>query len=210
MARPVKATRRTRGVLGGRSDEVVARVLDAALAELAESGYAGFRMDAVAARAEVNKTTVYRRWPTRRALIGVLAERMQHTLAQSALPDTGSIETDLVAAFERRSAIGRRIEGRAWARLVAERSHPEVESIIGAAVDGRRGEWIAMVTRAIERRELPASTDPQLMLDVARAIADFRGAARKGAAWRSLAVETALAGARAGTLSRDRRRRPDR
>ena len=54
--------RRTQGVLGGRSDEVVRKVFDAATVELATSGYSGFRMEEVTARAGVNKTTVYRRW----------------------------------------------------------------------------------------------------------------------------------------------------
>src|SRR5690606_34899938 len=54
------ATRRTRGVLGGRSERVVQQVLVATVAELAESGYRAFRMDAVSAAARVNKTTIYR------------------------------------------------------------------------------------------------------------------------------------------------------
>src|SRR5687767_9883677 len=74
------SVRRTRGILGGRSDQVVRRVLAAAMAEVARSGYAGFRMDAVAARARVNKTTIYRRWPTRAALVTALVERMRAPL----------------------------------------------------------------------------------------------------------------------------------
>src|SRR5262249_29735275 len=42
MSRPAAHPRRTKGVLGGRSDEVVRHVLDAAIVELARSGYAGF------------------------------------------------------------------------------------------------------------------------------------------------------------------------
>lgn len=198
-------SRRTQGLLGGRSEQVVRRVLDAALVELSHSGYADFRMEAIASRAAVNKTTIYRRWPNRAALVAALVERMRIPLRDSSLPDTGQLEADLLEAFKRRCVIGRRAEGRAWARLLTERHNPEVESLIGTAVDERRGEWIAMVTRAIHRGELPPNTDAQLLLDVVRAIVDSRTPSRQlNEDWLAVAVQTAIAGARAGTLARGR------
>jgi AcrR family transcriptional regulator len=179
-------------------------VLDAALAELARSGYAGLRMDRVASQAAVNKTTIYRRWPSRRALVTALVDRMRTPLRDSPLPDTGQLERDLVEAFARRFTFGRQVEGRAWARLVEERHSAEVEAIIGEAVDERRGEWRAMVTRAIARGELPPGTPAPLLLELVRALVDarVRGASRPDEAWLRLAVRTVLAGARAGTLGR--------
>lgn len=193
--------RRTKGILGGRSDQVVRRVLAAALVELARSGYAGFRMEHVAARASVNKTTIYRRWPDRAALVRALVDRLQAPLRETPLPDTGRLEDDLVEAFVRRSAVGRKVEGRAWARLVAERFSPEVGAIIGDVVDERSREWRAMVTRAVRRGELPKGTDERLVLDLVRTIVDSRGFSPS---WATLAVRTVLAGARAGTLVRRR------
>ena len=178
------------------------RVLDAAIAELARSGYAGFRMDEVVSSARVNKTTIYRRWPGRAALVAALVDRMRRPLRESPLPDTGALERDLIQAFTRRLDVGRTIEGRAWARLLDERSSPEVEAIIGEAVDERRGAWRSMVTRAIGRGEVPPGTDPQLLLHVVRAIVDAR---RQDSTWLLLAVRTVIAGARAGTLERARR-----
>lgn len=194
--------RRTQGILGGRSEQVVRRVLDAAIVELAHSGYAGFRMDEVVAMAGVNKTTIYRRWPNRAALITAVVERLRRPLQSKPLPDTGELERDLVEAFTRRFNVGRKIEGRAWVRLLDERYTPEVEAIIGEAVGERGGEWQAMVTRAIDRGEIPAGTDPQLLLHVVRAIVD---AHRLDKSWLSLAVRTVIAGARAGTLERGRK-----
>jgi AcrR family transcriptional regulator len=202
MAHPPGSARRTQGTLGGRSAHVVRRVLDAAIAELARSGYAGFRMDEVVAQAGVNKTTIYRRWPSRAALITALVDRMRAPLRTTPLPDTGALEGDLIEAFTRRRTVGRTVEGRAWARLLAERHSPEVEAIIGAAVDERRDEWRSMVTRAIARGEVPPRTDPQLLLHVVRAIVDAR---RPDRTWLLLAVRTAIAGARAGTLAQGRR-----
>jgi AcrR family transcriptional regulator len=181
---------------------VVRRVLDAAIAELAHSGYAGFRMDKVVSMARVNKTTIYRRWPSRAALVTAVVDRMRKPLRETPLPDTGQLERDLVEAFTRRLTIGRKIDGQAWARLLDERHSSEVEAIIGDAVDERRGEWRSMVTRAIDRGEVPPGTDPQLLLHVVRAIADAR---RLDRTWLILAVRTAIAGARAGTLDRGRR-----
>src|SRR5215475_4488000 len=98
MPRSARTVRRTQGILGGRSEQVVRRVLDAAIVELARSGYAGFRMDEVVSTAAVNKTTIYRRWPSRAALIAALVDRMRAPLRDSPLPDTGRLESDLVAA----------------------------------------------------------------------------------------------------------------
>jgi AcrR family transcriptional regulator len=177
-------------------------VLDAALVELASSGYAQFRMDEVAARAGVNRTTLYRRWPKRVALVTAVVERLRKTLRYSPLPDRGALEQDLVEAFARRSRVGRRPEGRAWARLLEERYNPEVEAIIGNAVEERGAEWRNMITRSINRRELPAGTDEQLLLDFVHAIVDSRPRQRSDAKWLSVAVGTVLAGAAAGTLVR--------
>jgi AcrR family transcriptional regulator len=158
-------------------------------------------MDEVVARAGVNKTTIYRRWPSRAALVTAVVDRMRKPLRESPLPDTGQLERDLVAAFTRRFTVGRKIEGRAWARLLDERYSPEVEALIGDVVDERRGEWRSMVTRAIDRGELPPGTDPQLLLHVVRAIVDAR---RLDTSWLVLAVRTVIAGARAGTLEQGR------
>jgi AcrR family transcriptional regulator len=178
------------------------------MVELARSGYAGFRMDAVAAQAAVNKTTIYRRWPSRAALVAALVERMRTPLRERPLPDTGRLERDLVEAFARRFAVDRKVEGRAWRRLLDERHSPEVEAIIGAAVDERRDEWRSMVGRAVARGELPPRTDAQLLLHLVRAIVDARSSSRRlDLAWLTVAVRTVIAGARAGTLVRHRRRR---
>ena len=201
MRRPRQSSRRTQGILGGRSEQVVRRVLGAAIVELARSGYHGFRMEEVAARAAVNKTTIYRRWPSRVALVTAAVERMRTPLRESPLPNTGALESDLVEAFTRRFAVGRKTEGRAWARLLEERYRPDVAAIIGAAVAERRHEWRSIVTRGIDRGELPPGTEVQLVFDLIRAIVDSRrSSGRLDASWLTLAVRTVIAGARAGAL----------
>jgi AcrR family transcriptional regulator len=207
MSRSAAHPRRTQGILGGRSDEVVRQVLDAAVVELARSGYAGFRMDEVATRAGVNRTTVYRRWPNRVALVTAVVERLRTPLRDNPLPDSGTLEQDLIEAFTRRRKVGRKVDARAWARLRAERYDPEVEALVGSVVDERGAEWRNMITRSIKRRELPVGTDEQLLLDFVRAIVDSRGAHPLDAKRLRAAVGTVVAGAGAGTLVRPRGKR---
>lgn len=196
-------TRRTSGVLGGRSDLIVRQVLEAAVAELAASGYSAFRMDWVSAGAGVNKTTIYRRWPGRAQLVAAAVEWMRRLVHDVPLPDTGSLERDLAEAFRRRVSFGRRAEGRAWARLLAERHDPEVRAIIGDAVRERSSAWYAMITRAVERGELPAGTDPRLLLGMLGAVVDAWNASSPGrvnGAQLDAAVRTIVVGARSGSL----------
>jgi len=209
MVRSVPSARRTRGILGGRSEQVVRRVLEAAIHELARSGPAAFSVEAVAATAGVNKTTIYRRWPVRRALIAAVVERMRSPLREAPLPDTGQLERDLIEAFARRFTFGRKVEGVAWTRLLAERHNPEVRPLLKAAVNERRDEWRSMVTRAIDRGELPRGTNAPLLLELVRAIVDARASTpRLDTAWLNVAVRTVIAGARAGTLVRGNRPDP--
>jgi len=63
-----------------------------------------------------------------------------------------------------------------------------------------------MVTRGIDRGELPPRTDAQLLLHLVRAIVDSRRTSRRlDTIWLTLAVRTVIAGARAGTLVRGSR-----
>src|SRR5438105_12835542 len=79
---------------GGRSARVVASILAATVAELARSGYASFRIDEVAARAGVNKTTIYRRWPTKAELVRAA---LMASDDPGPPPSTGAVRSDLLA-----------------------------------------------------------------------------------------------------------------
>jgi AcrR family transcriptional regulator len=197
-------------VLGGRSERVVQRVLVATVAELAKSGYRAFRMNLVSAAAGVNKTTIYRRWPGKAPLVAAAVEWMRRFVHDVPLPDTGSLERDLAEALRRKVSFKDRLEGQAWARLLAEKHDPEVSAIIGDAVKERSDAWHAMVTRAVARGELPDGTDPRLLLGMLAAVVDAWNASSPGrlkAELLDVAVRTVVAGARAGSLVRSSRRR---
>jgi len=81
---------------GGRTAAVRDAVLRAAADLLVESGLEGVELTAVAQRAGVGKSTVYRRWGSVPALVSDLLTDMADT--SSARPSTGSLHTDLLAA----------------------------------------------------------------------------------------------------------------
>lgn len=197
------------GVLGGRSERIVKQVLLATVAELAKSGYRAFRMDVVSGSANVNKTTIYRRWATKASLVAASVEWMRRLVHDVPLPDTGSIEQDLVEAFRRRASFKKRVEGQAWARLLAEKHDPEVRAAIGPFVEERGDAWYKMVSRAVARGELPEGTDPRLLLSMLGAVLDAWTPTSSGRLKVELleaAIRTVVVGARSGSLIRSGRR----
>jgi len=62
-----------------RGDTLEAAILDAAWEELAEHGWSGLRMDAVAARAGTGKPSLYSRWPSKAHLVRAAAARAART-----------------------------------------------------------------------------------------------------------------------------------
>jgi AcrR family transcriptional regulator len=67
-------------------------ILDSAAAVLAERGVAGTTVAAVATRAGVARATIYRRWPTRDALVAAAAKAV---VGGEAFALTGRIDADL-------------------------------------------------------------------------------------------------------------------
>jgi AcrR family transcriptional regulator len=78
------------------TDERVRQSKEAVLAAtyelLTETGFGGVSVDAVARRSGVAKTTIYRHWPSRSALLLDACSRMR---ARPEVPDTGSLTKDL-------------------------------------------------------------------------------------------------------------------
>src|SRR6516164_6619442 len=82
-------------------------IFRAALDGLTDVGYDRLTMDEIASRARASKATLYRRWPSKAALIidAVVAQREADGPIH--LPDTGSLKGDIdaiIAAFPERGA----------------------------------------------------------------------------------------------------------
>ncbi|WAL68388.1 TetR/AcrR family transcriptional regulator [Amycolatopsis cynarae] len=152
---------------GGRTARIRAQVLDAVLAELGEHGFDGLTMEAVAARAGVHRATVYRRWND---VGGLLADVLDAASGDDwHPPDTGSLEDDL-------AALNQEIQDAMTARP------PVMAALIAAsfrsekAADAQQRLWEdryarceSVVSRAVQRGELPPGTDARRLLIAATA-----------------------------------------
>jgi AcrR family transcriptional regulator len=150
-----------------RSEAADRAILHAATALLAERGLGGMSIEEVAARAGVGKATIYRRWPSRGvlALDAFLAEFQQ----QQPPPDTGTLRGDLLGALTAWvRAVTRTPAGRMLAGLIAEAQRDPALAVAWRerVVDPLRAQHAIMLERAIERGELPASVDKEVLLDL--------------------------------------------
>jgi AcrR family transcriptional regulator len=144
---------------------VVRDVLSATVAEFVRVGYAALRVEDVAAAAGVNKTTVYRRWPTKGQL--VLAALRYRVPSIIDLPDLGSLRADLLELLRHYLGSMSAPEGRAIARMmITELAQPEVAALAAAFRSERLDLWSTLFVRAIERGELPQGTNVRLLAEV--------------------------------------------
>jgi AcrR family transcriptional regulator len=159
------STRRTEGVrVKGRAARVVADVLTATAEELSRVGYAAMRVEDVAARSGVNKTTIYRRWPTKPELVGAALRAVWET---PDVPDTGSLRSDFVASLSKSATFAMSPIGRGLTRVIqVELAHPELEPIARSLRDDYRALREALVQRGIDRGELPPDTDARFLHDM--------------------------------------------
>jgi AcrR family transcriptional regulator len=157
MAEP---TPRRRDAGRPRGQHVTDAVLDATLAELATAGLEGLSVERVAQRAQVHKTTVYRRWPTREALIAAALEGLAVDAAARA-PDTGSLRGDLLGLLGPVATFLGRPEGRAVARAaLAAPAEAHVAALAARRLETpAAGAVEALVARA-QARESGAPTSP--------------------------------------------------
>lgn len=82
-----------------RSPRARGAILDATAELLGEVGYTRLTVEAIAARAEVGKQTIYRWWPSKAAVVFDVFTRLTGANAGDALPDTGDLSTDLKTVF---------------------------------------------------------------------------------------------------------------
>ncbi|MGW0752513.1 TetR/AcrR family transcriptional regulator [Streptomyces sp. NPDC002587] len=189
---------------GGRTARVRAAVLRAAGDTLAEAGFHGLDLAEVARRAEVGKTTVYRRWGTVAALVADLLTDM----AEQSLPhtDTGSLLEDLRAnaGLVRRTLADSRQGALFKAVIAAAATDERTAEALHRFYEVRVAEWAPCVRRAVERGELPTGTDAGEVIRAVSAPLYYRflitGAPLdEDAADR--AVRAAVAAARAGAFT---------
>ncbi|WP_254392541.1 TetR/AcrR family transcriptional regulator [Streptomyces buecherae] len=197
------ATSTGRAPTVGRGSRMRAAVLPATLTELATTGYAGLTVEGVAQRAGVHKTTIYRNWKDAPTLVADALT--SHFATDIPIPDTGTVAGDLRALARALVASVSTPVGRALITTVlAEAARlPQLADVKRALFDDRFRRAEPVVTRAVERGELPAETDPAELLKTLAAPIYFRLVCTgepvdEGTADR--AAQVALAAARARVL----------
>lgn len=160
-------TRRTEGLrTGGRAERVVEAVLHATVELLSEVGYGALRVEDVASRSGVNKTTIYRRWSTKAELVGAALRRHAEEHSPE-VPDTGSLRSDLHAAVRGVVELAHSPFGSGILRVLqAERADPAVDAIARELRELQRAARRPIFERAIARGELPQGSDVELLHDL--------------------------------------------
>ncbi|RFU36821.1 TetR/AcrR family transcriptional regulator [Actinomadura logoneensis] len=142
-----------------RSERAEKAILDATIDLLAEeSGVDGVSMEAVAARAGVAKTTIYRRWPNKEALIvGALGE------LKGPLPELpGTTVRDDLLTLARHMSVERGFKASRcfWNVVGGAEKYPGLyERYRQHVLNPRRAVYRAVLRRGMERGELRGDLD---------------------------------------------------
>ncbi|WP_239310765.1 MULTISPECIES: TetR/AcrR family transcriptional regulator [unclassified Frankia] len=168
MVRPTLDSSRSGG--RPRDDSRDGAIRRATLQLLAEVGYDGVTMDRVATRAKAGKATIYRRWPSKVALV---MDAITTITEQSVpIPDTGSFRMDMLAFISSfRDAIGDD-RGRIIAELVSEmpRNSELREALRNGLLAQRKTASDVIVHRGIVRGEISAEVDHTVLMELGPAL----------------------------------------
>ena len=159
--------------------EITTALTRALMEEWARVGYAALSLEAVARRAGVGKAALYRRWPSKPAMVAESFATLR--LAAGPLPDRGSFEADLAAALrDLRRHLRHPLVRRILPDLHAEMPRsPELARLVRERIQAPRRALLAeLVGRAVIRRELPAGCDTEAAADMIVALLYWRLVAR--------------------------------
>ena len=149
-----------------RSEESRLSILRSTLKLLKQDGgFAELSIEAIAADANVGKTTVYRWWPTKATLV---ADAFSTSADQELrFPNTGSVQRDMSLQMKRLIRVFRSNRGKVVAALLAGgQSDPElIEAFRDRFLWPRRKQAYQTLQRGIDRGELPTGCDLDLVLD---------------------------------------------
>lgn len=146
----------------------------AALELLEDFGYETLQLSDVARRADVNKTTVYRRWPTKAALVVDLLASF--TTINVATPDVGSLQGDLEHLLTdiAQALTNRAVRAVLYGVLAGAEDSDDIRAAQDRFWEERFRRSGAVVEKAGARGEIPMDTDPRAFLEMAGSPIYFR------------------------------------
>ncbi|MEU7610217.1 TetR/AcrR family transcriptional regulator [Micromonospora sp. NPDC049204] len=147
--------------------EITTAIRRALTQELAAVGYGRLSIEAVARRAGVSKTAIYRRWNSKLDLVLEIVAAAAH----GKLPalDTGTLRGDLALLFQAVAhALRHPLASQIIPDLLAEAArNPSIDATLRQVLHARQQEIGGrLVARAVQRGELPTDTDPDAAVDL--------------------------------------------
>lgn len=134
------------------------------MAELARVGFPGLTVEGVAKAANVNRTTIYRRWPSKGALLLAVLEPGLERFNQD--PDTGSLDGDLLALMRLMVETAALPSGQAVHRAVGSISD-ELKELVDTVNDRGLGAFRRAFDRARARGEVGPTDDTEMITHLA-------------------------------------------
>lgn len=132
------------------------------MARLAAGGFSGFTVEGVAEESGVSKSTIYRHWPTKLAILRDALEELNQQ------PDVELEEGAARAQVERLlqhliEALHKSIIGACIPALIeAAERHPEVAELLHQYSDRRRARLAAVLLKGVRNGEFSKHLDPDL------------------------------------------------
>ena len=148
-----------------RSIESHQAILEAALSLLAEVGFEAMSIEAIASRAGVGKTTVYRRYAGKEELVAAAIESIREEVA---IADTGSLWGDLDAIIENAAQTTLSPLGRQAVAMIissASTNSQFAQLYWKNYLQPRKQAFSVVIERAKARNEVKAELDPGLVFD---------------------------------------------
>ncbi|MEM9007041.1 MAG: TetR/AcrR family transcriptional regulator [Cyanobacteria bacterium P01_F01_bin.86] len=141
-------------------------MLKAALELLSEVGFETMSIEAIATRAGVGKTTIYRRYSSKDELI---ADAIESIREEVLIPDTGSLWSDLDALIENAAQITLTPLGRQTVAMIissASSNSGFAQIYWEKYLSPRRQSFAVVIERAKARNEVSIDLDAGLVFDV--------------------------------------------
>lgn len=168
----VSAEKRPKKRPGGRTADVTARVHQAIVDLIVHGGVQACTFSAVAERAGIERSTLYRRFPDRwEAIIDAFMAIGQATIVPD---DTGTFAGDLRSLLAKVASTLESPLGSAIVAAAAEMRRGRPSDVTRTYFDRRMGQLESMFDRAIERGELRSEVDRELLFTSASGPLFFR------------------------------------
>lgn len=161
-APPEQAKRKVGRPRSARSHQAI---LQATIELLTEEGFEAMSLEAIAARAGVGKTTIYRRWASKTDLV---IDALDTLRAEVPLVDTGNLRSDLIAVLQSGWQQSPSFIETLTLKMVGElKTNPEIfQAFFTRMVVPRSQQFAGMIERAKARGEIRPDVAPDFVVDL--------------------------------------------